>query len=75
MKRITIATVFLATLLIAAQAKADFDVRAYCPITSAEGFGHGATLDIATRAAIAMCYARGGGRNSCARNVSIVKKK
>jgi hypothetical protein len=74
MKRIVVFTAFLTTLVFAQQARADFDVRAYCPIANVEGFGHGATMSIATRAAIAMCFAKGGGRNSCARNVSVVEK-
>lgn len=50
-----------------------YRVRSYCSATQKEGFGSGATPEVAAQAAIKQCVANGGLPNCCPNNVTLVQ--
>lgn len=50
-----------------------YRVRSYCSATGKEGFGSGATPEVAAQAAIKQCVANGGLPNCCPNSVTIVQ--
>lgn len=50
-----------------------YRVRSYCSATGKEGFGSGATPEVAAQAAIKQCVANGGLPNCCPNSVTLVQ--
>jgi hypothetical protein len=65
MKKVLFMSV-LASLLFSVQASAkDVVANAYCPMTGAQGVGHGPTFEVALGNAIKACIAKGGKSGCC----------